>query len=367
MKADIHPQEADRLTALKSYDILDTVEEREFDDLVTLAAAICQTEAATITFIDIDRQWFKAKVGMPGDPAPIELAICAHTVVAEGFLEIEDTLKDLRTLDNPGCHGALGFRFYAGSQLIGERGLPVGTLCVLGRNPKKLTAIQRAALQILGDQVVKLLELRVALQTAAVLRHEVNHRVKNSLQLVASLIGLQRRATHNEEVKDALSQTSERVMAIASLHQMMQQTESGTKVNLRKLIEDLCHLFRKNLPPQIKLEVDIVDIDVSSNIGSSIAVIVNEFTSNSIKHGFSNDQSGSLRFTCHVSLTGGLELSCSDDGKGLGQTGVTNAQSSGGLGMIAMQACADQIDGKLVVGKPSKGYQISLFFDPEAA
>ena len=85
MKAATHPQEADRLAALKAYDILDTVEEREFDDLVKIAAAICQTEASTITFIDIDRQWFKAKVGMPGAPAPIEFAVCAHTVVAGGF------------------------------------------------------------------------------------------------------------------------------------------------------------------------------------------------------------------------------------------------------------------------------------------
>ena len=363
MKAATHPQEADRLAALKAYDILDTVEEREFDDLVKIAAAICQTEASTITFIDIDRQWFKAKVGMPGAPAPIEFAVCAHTVVAGGFLEIEDTLNDPRTLDNPGCHGPRGFRFYAGAQLIGERGLPIGTLCVLGRTPKKLTEIQRAALQILGDQVVKLLELRVALRTAAVLRSEVNHRVKNSLQLVSSLVGLQRRATQNEEVRDALSQTIERVMAIASLHDIMQQTESGTKVNLRKLVDDLCRLLRKILPPQITIETDIIDVDVSSNTGSSVAVIVNEFASNSIKHGFSNGQSGSIKFTCRVTETAGLELSCSDDGAGTGAFGITRVQSAGGLGMIAMQACADQIDGHLVVGKPSKGYQISLFFE----
>lgn len=364
MLAEKHTAEKERLAELKAYHILDSGKEREFDDIVALAAGICGTEASTITFVDADRQWFKASVGMYGEPAPIEMAVCAHTIVAGGFLEIEDTLRDPRTSDNPGIQGESGVRFYAGAQLVTTRGLPIGTLCVLGLTPKRLSDLQRTTLQVLASQVVKLLELRVALRSATILRQEVEHRVKNSLQLVASLMSMQRRAAPNQAVKDALTQMRERVVAVASLHDTMQQSQSGRTVNLRKLIEDLCALIGRSLTSHIRIEVDVADVEVSAHIASSVAVIVNEFASNSLKYAFAEDQPGTIRFDCQPIGNGMLELTCSDDGKGAGGAAPSTNDANVSLGMTAMQACAEQIKGTLTRGDPPTGYRMTLRFDP---
>lgn len=367
MRAEKHPAEARRISELNSYDILDTGREQEFDDIVALAAGICGTEASTITFIDADRQWFKAAIGMDGEPAPIDMAVCAHTIVADGFVEIEDTLLDPRTSDNPGAQGPNGLRFYAGAQLITSRGLPIGTLCVLGLRPKKLSPVQRTTLAVLANQVVKLLELRVALKAAAVLRKEVDHRVKNSLQLVASLMSMQRRAASNQEVRDALAQSYERVVAVASLHDTMQQSGSGTSVNLRQLLQNLGALIGRSLTSQVRIEVDATDIEVSPRVASSVAVIVNEFVSNSLKHAFAEDQAGTIRIACGPVEDGMMELRCTDDGKGLDAAAAAANPASAGLGTVAIQASAEQIDAKLASRNLAEGYEVTLRFDPAFA
>lgn len=355
MKAATHPSQANRLALLHSYQILDTPAEAEFDDIVAIAAGICGTEASTITFIDADRQWFKAATGMAGETAPLELAVCAHTILESGFLEIEDTLLDARTKHNPGCHGPEGFRFYAGAQLMAVEGLPLGTLCVLGKRPQKLTHIQRQTLQVLAHHVVKLLDLRLALENADILRKEVDHRVCNSLQLVASLTALQKRKSPDQNVKDALSQVQERVMALATLHQTMQNSDAQKTVNLRVLVNDLARLIRQSVSGDIALSVDIDDLFVTSSIASAVAVVVNEFASNSLKHGFDEGETGTIRFVGRANPDGRFSLVCSDDGKC-----ATASAGSGGLGQLAMRAIANRLNGNITIDTVATGYQMTF-------
>ncbi len=359
MKADQHPQENQRLADLQSYDILDSAQDRDFDDIVALAAQLCGTEASTITFIDATRQWFKAAIGMQGDPAPLEHAICAHSIVAHGFVEIPDTLKDDRTKDNPGCFGADGFRFYAAAQLISWNGLPIGTLCVLGKTAKTLSGVQRNTLQVLANQVVKLLELRKALKLAEILRKEVDHRVKNSLQLVVSLTTLQKRNSPNQEVKEALGQMQQRVMALANLHNAIQNSISGQSVNLRVLLQDLSALMNNSIAGTVEILIEVADIFVSAPVASAISVIVNEFVSNSMKHGFAAGQRGTIRFTGGTDQNGVLTLCCADNGTG----SVAGATKGSGIGMMAMRASAEQIAANITVDAPPQGYQITLTCD----
>ena len=357
MKAATHPFQDIRLAALRRYQILDTPAEQDFDDIVAIAAGICGTEASTVTFIDADRQWFKAATGMPGEPAPLEVAVCAHTILEGEFLEIEDTRLDMRTKDNPGCLGPDGFRFYAGAQLRVGDGLPIGALCVLGKTPQKLTPIQRQTMQVLANHVVKLLDLRLALKNADLLRREVDHRVKNSLQLVASLTALQRRKSQDEHVKEALSQVQERVMALATLHNTMQNSNADHTVNLRVLLDDLARLIRQSISGDIKLSVNVGDHFVSAKIASAVAVVANEFASNSLKHGFDQAQPGTIRFSGQARPDGLFELVCSDDGKG-----ATSLAGSGGLGQLAMRASAEQVNGQITVDPVSTGYQMTFTF-----
>ncbi len=355
MKAATHPSEVKRLASLHSYQILDSAAEQEFDDIVAIAAGLCGTEASTITFVDADRQWFKAATGMPGEPAPLNLAVCAHTIMESGFLEIEDTLLDQRTKDNPGCHGPDGLRFYAGAQLIAAEGLALGTLCVLGKTPQKLSGIQRQTLQVLANQVVKLLELRLALKNADILRKEVDHRVTNSLQLVASLTALQKRNAQDQHVKDALGQVQDRVLALATLHHTMQNSNAQNTVNLRVLMDDLARLIRQSVSGDITLSVDVDDLFVTAKIASAVAVVVNEFASNSLKHGFDEGRPGTIRFVGRARADGCLELVCSDNGKG-----AASSPGDSGLGQLAMRASAQQLNGQITVDAVAAGYQMTL-------
>ena len=135
------------------YAILDTDPEAPFDDLVRLAANICQAPIALISLIDPRRQWFKAKVGMAADETSRDVAFCAHAILQRDIFEVPDALADERLATNPLVTGGPGMRFYAGVPLVNADGYALGTLCVIDRVPRQLTTDQKQALAALGRQL----------------------------------------------------------------------------------------------------------------------------------------------------------------------------------------------------------------------
>jgi formate hydrogenlyase transcriptional activator len=162
MNARLPDDETQRLATLHRYDILDTPAERGFDDLARLAAQICGTHTALVTFVDADRQWFKARVGLSLDATPRELSFCAHTILQSDVLVVPDAAADPRFSDNPLVTGPPHVRFYAGAPLIAANGQALGAICVVDQTPRALTPAQRDALGALSHQVVAQLELRRA-------------------------------------------------------------------------------------------------------------------------------------------------------------------------------------------------------------
>jgi|HubBroStandDraft_6_1064221.scaffolds.fasta_scaffold01339_6 PAS domain S-box-containing protein len=160
MKAPLPENEAARLEALHRYAILDTVPEQDFDDLSRLAALICGTRMAMVTFVDSNRQWFKSKIGLEVDETPRDVAFCAHTILQRDIFVIPDALEDERFRTNPFVTGETHVRFYAGAPLITSDGQVLGTICVVDRVPRDLTAEQKEALKALSRLVVAQLELR---------------------------------------------------------------------------------------------------------------------------------------------------------------------------------------------------------------
>ncbi|MBI3414734.1 MAG: PAS domain S-box protein, partial [Verrucomicrobia bacterium] len=158
--APIPADEAARLVALHDYGILDSPPEPSFDDLTRLAAQICGTPIAVVTMIDAQRQWFKSRIGLELCETDRQISFCAHAILQPDLFEIEDATRDERFAGNPLVRGEPFIRFYAGMPLITPEGFAVGTLAVIDRVSRRLTAAQAEALRILGHQAITQLELR---------------------------------------------------------------------------------------------------------------------------------------------------------------------------------------------------------------
>lgn len=152
--------EAARQAALRDYAILDTAPEADFDDLARLAAQIAGVSGSAIGFVDADRVWFKARVGLSESERPREQTLCTATVQQPGPLVVPDLKQDPAWATHPATTGPESWRFYAGFPLRVQGSPAVGVLCVLDRQPRTLTSSQIEALQILARQVVTHLELR---------------------------------------------------------------------------------------------------------------------------------------------------------------------------------------------------------------
>ncbi len=188
--APLHPQEKERLEALNSLGILDTMPEQEFDNITFIASQICQTPIALITLIDRDRQWFKSKVGLDGVETKRELAFCAHAILSDEVMHIKDSYKDDRFSDNPYVLGAPHVRFYAGAPLYSESGFALGTVCVLDSKPRELNSDQIKALQGLSRQVTKLLTLRLQIAQLEESKRQVASREENLCTILNAIPSL---------------------------------------------------------------------------------------------------------------------------------------------------------------------------------
>ena len=127
--------EAERLSALSRYAVLDTEPEPAFDRVTRLVSRALDVPIALISLVDADRQWFKSRVGLTVSELPRDTAFCAHAIVGDGTLIVPDALGDARFRDNPLVQGPPRVRAYAGAPLRTSAGAAVGTLCALDTRP----------------------------------------------------------------------------------------------------------------------------------------------------------------------------------------------------------------------------------------
>ncbi len=147
--------------------------------MVQLAAYICQTPIAAISLVDEHRQWFKAIAGLDAKETSRGIAFCAHTILQDSMMIVPDAQQDERFFDNPLVTAAPDIRFYAGVPLVTTQGFHLGTLCVIDRVPRVLTAAQLDAVKVLADNVMAHLDLRLS--------HKNIRQYVNDLQLAATI------------------------------------------------------------------------------------------------------------------------------------------------------------------------------------
>jgi adenylate cyclase len=153
--------ETDRLAALRALDIVDSGPETAYDEIVELAAQLCNCPVAYISFINDDRRWLKARYGLPAGVVNAQRrnAVCATTICGTELFVIPDLKRDPRFENNPMVALEPPCRFYCGMPLITDEGYALGTLCVMDFEPRQLSFEQTEALRRLSHQVLAQLEL----------------------------------------------------------------------------------------------------------------------------------------------------------------------------------------------------------------
>lgn len=197
----------------------------------------------------------------------------------------------------------------------------------------------------------------------ALLMREVNHRVGNSLQLIASMLTLQSNSAHDAAVREALSDATGRVLAVAQLHRRLYTSADVQAVSvdqyLDAMIEDLRRSSETGELAQLTLACDRISIDPDRAV--AIGVIVNELVMNALKYAYPSGK-GPIRVAFHHTGNGHAELSVEDDGVGFRPQ--TDPRSTG-LGQRIIRAMADKLNAQVEQEQGRQGARVTVSFKLE--
>ena len=265
----------------------------------------------------------------------------------------------MRFIDDILCCNDKELRFYAGALLQNAEGIPLGTLCVFDYAPKKLSVLQQQGLQILADQVMARLELRKSLKRAVLLRQEVDHRVKNSLQILGSFIRVAKRYTFQPETETALSMVEARITAMTKVHERLYRQPATVGIMLEPYLSQLSEDLAALAPDGVHISSSIDDILVRPADAVALGTLVTELVSNVFKHAFPERREGSVRIVLKKCPdTPSVRLTCADDGIG----SLLGTPSESGLGMKVAEVLAAELRGSVNVQSDRDGFLIALEF-----
>lgn len=366
--------EKERIEALKSFDVLDTEPEEDYDEIVKLASTICQTPISLVSLVDTNRQWFKARVGLDAPQTGRDIAFCSHAIHNDELLIVPNALEDERFFDNPLVAGDPNIRFYAGMPLKTRTGNKIGTLCIIDREPRYLTEHQKFALKTLGKQVMNMLELRIRnkkLRQLNELQNKflsiISHDVKSPLSSLQSLIEM----INNEDIsKDDFAEVSDHVSENISYtiellnnlinwgsSQILGGYSNMKAVNIYELVNDvIIHLQKtadqKGLQLVNEINKDIVVLGDSN----MLRFIIRNLITNAIK--FTN--AGNIRVGVSENNQG-WKITVIDTGIGISEERAkklfdwdrrhtslgTNNEKGSGLGLLMCKEFAEKHFGNL--------------------
>lgn len=203
-------------------------------------------------------------------------------------------------------------------------------------------------------------ELRKLLGERTLLLAEVNHRVKNSLQQVASVIRLQTRTVGHEGAREALNDALSRIMAVGRVHEQLYRGADVGEFDAGEYASALARELVESMGrDDVRLDLDVAPAKLDLTQAVPLALILNELVTNALKYGCLPDTEGCIRVGFNA-VDGGYRLSVADAGPGL--PGDFAPESSKSLGMRVIQALAKQLNGRLVVERPPVGAEFAVVF-----
>ncbi len=399
------PNEAERLKELLRYDILDTPEEQDFNDLVDLAAQVCGAEISLISLVDDHRQWFKARHGIDACETPKDQAFCAHAIHGDDIMEVPNATQDERFFDNPLVTHGPEIRFYAGQPLYAASGHTFGTLCVIDRYPRQLTPLQRQALKVLAHQVERQLELRLrqrhleesltiiqeqkqTLESLNTLKDQtlalLSHDLRSPLASLESILELFQNGLSAEDVNTLMQQIRpELEQGVAHLNHVLQWAEDqmrGADVELcacplAEITAASLAWVRQNAQ---RKGVDLVcELHTTHSVwgdGELLEIVLRNLLSNAIKFSRQGD-----RITVFaVEHESQIRLGVRDEGVGMTVEELkkvhcvstrfskrgTQQEKGMGLGLILCQSYLNQMKSQLIItSEPHRGSEFSFLLD----
>ncbi len=317
------PDEAERLSALRRYRILDTEPEQGFDDLVLLASHICGTPMALITLVDGERQWFKSRVGVSVTETSRAISFCTHAIQQPDLFVVPDATRDERFKNNPQVTGEAHIRFYAGAPLVTPDGQALGTLCVLDRVSRTLTKEQLEALDALRRQVQAQLQLRL-----------------NLSELQRALDQRDRSEAAQSDLIDELRTAHANVRRLSALIPFCSTCQFTVTIPadpaaIPTVTDGVTHVLEEKGWP----EDDVMAVELA----------LQEAVANAIRHGCRGDQTKQLQCSVSCDESGEVVITVRDPGSGFNPDAVPdpvapeNLLKAGGRGIYLINGLMDEV------------------------
>lgn len=210
--------EESRLKALYRYALLDTPREESFDDLVRMGAGYFGVPYCLIGLIDRDRVWFKSRFGIDEPESARSEGLCVTAIKHSGIYHLYDARLDEIASSHPLVSPSDGIRFYAGHPLVTQDGFKIGSICVMGREPRDLSDADHEFLSALARLATNEIERRYAQEELQRLNRDLDRRVKERTKTLDSVVrDLEKEVEAKGQVNEALLLSQESQRRIAEL------------------------------------------------------------------------------------------------------------------------------------------------------
>jgi len=289
-----------------------------------------------------------AVLGQPLDVLLPERLVRAHREHVANFAESPETARRM------GERQEIRARRRNGNEFPAEAS--ISKVDVNGKT--MFTAIVRDATERMRAEEI----LKTSLREKEALLKEIHHRVKNNLQVVSSLLGLQSRGVQNLELRKMFQESQDRVHSMALLHESLYQSQSLSQIDFPAYIRQLAaHLFQSYgvSAERIHLRTDLDKLYLGLDAAVPCGLIINELISNSLKYAFPDGRDGEVRISLHQHTDGTARLVVADNGVGLkADVDWANTKS---LGLRLVRSLAEQL-GATVEVHTNTGTEVKLAF-----